>query len=80
MNAEDSLKLARRFIELPPEKRRLFLAALQREGVDFAVFPIPGNVAEASRDRLSYAQRRMAFLWQLDPQGAAYNLPMAVRL
>ncbi|WP_416466968.1 amino acid adenylation domain-containing protein [Pseudomonas sp. LFS044] len=80
MNAEDSLKLARRFIELPPEKRPLFLAALQKEGVDFAVFPIPANVATAGRDRLSYAQRRMAFLWQLDPQGAAYNLPMAVRL
>ncbi|MDE1165520.1 MAG: amino acid adenylation domain-containing protein [Pseudomonas sp.] len=80
MNAEDSLKLARRFIELPPEKRRVFLAALQQEGVDFAVFPIPANVVGSDRDGLSYAQRRMAFLWQLDPAGAAYNLPMAVRL
>ncbi|WP_287815460.1 condensation domain-containing protein, partial [Pseudomonas sp.] len=80
MNAEDSLKLARRFIELPAPKRRLFLAGLQEEGVDFSLFPIPANVAARERDGLSYAQQRMAFLWQLAPQGAAYNLPMAVRL
>ncbi|WEK32623.1 MAG: non-ribosomal peptide synthase/polyketide synthase [Candidatus Pseudomonas phytovorans] len=80
MNAENSLKLARRFIELPPEKRRLFLAGLQAEGIDFSLFPIPADVACDDRDGLSYAQRRMSFLWQLDPQGAAYNLPMAVRL
>lgn len=80
MNAENSLKLARRFIELPPEKRRLFLAGLKAEGVDFSLFPIPADVACDDRDGLSYAQRRMSFLWQLDPQGAAYNLPMAVRL
>ncbi|WAH56505.1 amino acid adenylation domain-containing protein [Pseudomonas silvicola] len=80
MNAEDSLKLARRFIELPAPKRRLFLAGLQEESVDFSLFPIPANVAASERDGLSYAQQRMAFLWQLAPQGAAYNLPMAVRL
>ncbi|MGI4836841.1 MAG: non-ribosomal peptide synthase/polyketide synthase [Janthinobacterium lividum] len=80
MNAELSLKLARRFIELPTEKRRLFLEGLQQEGVDFALLPIPGDVASAERDGLSYAQQRMWFLWQLDPHSAAYNLPMAVRL
>ena len=32
MNAEDSLKLARRFIELPVEKRRVFLETLRGEG------------------------------------------------
>lgn len=80
MNAEQTLKLARRFIELTPDKRRLFLKALQAEGMDFAVLPIPAGVAVDARDGLSYAQRRMWFLWQLDPQGAAYNLPMAVRL
>jgi amino acid adenylation domain-containing protein len=80
MNAENALKLARRFIELPQEKRRLFLDGLREEGVDFSLLPIPAGVAAADRDGLSYAQRRMWFLWQLDPQGAAYNLPMAVRL
>ncbi|SMF01179.1 MULTISPECIES: non-ribosomal peptide synthetase [unclassified Pseudomonas] len=80
MNAEQTLKLARRFIELSPDKRRLFLKALQGEGMDFSVLPIAPSVEVDERDRLSYAQRRMWFLWQLDPQGAAYNLPMAVRL
>ena len=80
MNADQTLKLARRFIELSPDKRRLFLKALQGEGMDFSVLPIAPGVEVAERDQLSYAQRRMWFLWQLDPQGAAYNLPMAVRL
>jgi amino acid adenylation domain-containing protein/non-ribosomal peptide synthase protein (TIGR01720 family) len=80
MNAEDSLKLARRFIGLPLEKRQMFLAALQKEGVDFARFPIPAGVEAQDRQALSYAQQRMWFLWQLDPQSGAYNLPGAVRL
>ncbi|MCR3764008.1 amino acid adenylation domain-containing protein, partial [Pseudomonas aeruginosa] len=80
MNAEDSLKLARRFIELPVEKRRVFLDTLRGEGIDFSLFPIPSGVASAERDRLSYAQQRMWFLWHLDPQSGAYNLPSAVRL
>ncbi|MDR9754670.1 amino acid adenylation domain-containing protein [Pseudomonas sp. SZMC_28357] len=80
MNAEDALKLARRFIGLPLEKRQMFLAALHKEGVDFARFPIPAGVEVEDRQALSYAQRRMWFLWQLDPHSAAYNLPGAVRL
>nr|WP_225778803.1 non-ribosomal peptide synthetase [Pseudomonas sp. Marseille-Q3773] len=80
MNADQTLKLARRFIALDPDKRCLFLKALQGEGMDFSVLPIAPGVEVAERDQLSYAQRRMWFLWQLDPQGAAYNLPMAVRL
>ena len=80
MNAEDSLKLARRFIGLPLEKRQVFLQALQKEGVDFSRFPIPAGVAVEDRQALSYAQQRMWFLWQLDPASGAYNLPGAVRL
>ncbi|AZF31887.1 Non-ribosomal peptide synthetase [Pseudomonas sp. R4-35-07] len=80
MNAEDSLKLARRFIGLPLEKRQVFLQALQKEGVDFSRFPIPAGVEAEDRQALSYAQQRMWFLWQLDPASGAYNLPGAVRL
>src|SRR5690349_18330959 len=80
MNAEDSLKLARRFIGLPLEKRQMFLAALQKEGVDFARFPIPAGIESEERQALSYAQQRMWFLWQLYPHSGAYNLPGAVRL
>ncbi|QLF91732.1 amino acid adenylation domain-containing protein [Pseudomonas sp. ABC1] len=80
MNAENAHKLARRFIELPLEKRRLFLDGLRAEGVDFSLFPIPSDIVSDESDRLSYSQQRMWFLWQLDPQSPAYNLPMAVRL
>jgi amino acid adenylation domain-containing protein/non-ribosomal peptide synthase protein (TIGR01720 family) len=80
MNAEQSLKLARRFIELPLEKRRLFLDGLRAENIDFSRFAIPAGVEVEDRLALSYAQQRMWFLWQLEPQSAAYNLPSAVRL
>jgi amino acid adenylation domain-containing protein/non-ribosomal peptide synthase protein (TIGR01720 family) len=80
MNAEDALKLARRFIGLPLEKRRMFLAALDKEGVEFSGFPIPRGVEAEDRQALSYAQQRMWFLWQLEPGSGAYNLPGAVRL
>ncbi|WLG66450.1 non-ribosomal peptide synthetase [Pseudomonas brassicacearum] len=80
MNAEDALKLARRFIGLPLEKRRMFLAALDKEGVEFSGFPIPLGVEAEDRQALSYAQQRMWFLWQLEPGSGAYNLPGAVRL
>ncbi|MDU9390188.1 amino acid adenylation domain-containing protein [Pseudomonas sp. zfem002] len=80
MNAEQARTLARRFVELPAEKRSLFLDALRREKVDFAQFPIPSCEGVAGRDGLSYAQQRMWFLWQLDPQGAGYNLPVSVCL
>ncbi|WP_079229192.1 non-ribosomal peptide synthetase [Pseudomonas putida] len=77
---DQSLKLARRFIELPLEKRRVFFAALRDEQVDFTSYPIPDCSGVAGRDQLSYAQQRMWFLWQLEPGSAAYNLPGAVRL
>ena len=80
MNAEDALKLARRFIGLPLEKRQMFLAALDKEGVAFSGFPIPQGVEAEDRQALSYAQQRMWFLWQLEPDSGAYNLPGAVRL
>uniref|UniRef100_UPI001CDCD567 condensation domain-containing protein n=1 Tax=Pseudomonas huaxiensis TaxID=2213017 RepID=UPI001CDCD567 len=80
MNAEHAQKLARRFVELPAEKRSLFLEALRREEVDFALFPIPSSEGVAGRDGLSYAQQRMWFLWQLDPLSAGFNLPISVCL
>ncbi|WP_412462119.1 amino acid adenylation domain-containing protein [Pseudomonas sp. SC11] len=80
MNAADAQTLSRRFIELPEDKRRLFLDGMRREGIDFAQLPMPSCEGLAERDGLSYAQQRMWFLWQLEPHSAAYNLPMAVRL
>lgn len=80
MKPEDAEKLARRFIALPLDKRRLFLQALAREGVEFSLLPIPAQVEGIACAQPSYAQQRMGLLWLLDPEGAAYNLPGAVRL
>ncbi|MCU1734444.1 MULTISPECIES: amino acid adenylation domain-containing protein [unclassified Pseudomonas] len=80
MNAEQAQKLARRFVELPADKRSLFLDALRREEVDFALFPIPSCEGLAEREGLSYAQQRMWFLWQFDASSPAYNLPVSVCL
>ncbi len=62
MKPQDAQKLARRFIELPQEKRSIFLAAMDREGVDFSLLPIVACDGVAERDGLSYAQQRMWFL------------------
>ena len=80
MNLSDTQKLASRFISLPQDKRKVFLTALQKQGLDFSLFPIIANADVEERFSLSYAQQRMWFLWQLEPQGATYNLPSAVRL
>ncbi len=75
MNDSQARALASRFIRLAPEKRSVFLQALKQEGVDFSVFPIVAGEREQGGCQLSYAQQRMWFLWQLDPESAAYNLP-----
>ncbi len=74
MKPQDAQKLARRFIELPQEKRSIFLAAMDREGVDFSLLPIVACDGVAERDGLSYAQQRMWFLWQMEPDSPAYNV------
>ncbi|WP_416422490.1 non-ribosomal peptide synthase/polyketide synthase [Pseudomonas sp. App30] len=80
MNPDQSLALAKRFIALPLEKRRLFLSSLRNDGVDFALFPIPAHSHAGDERELSYAQRRMWLLWKLEPASFAYNVATAVRL
>nr|WP_179196112.1 non-ribosomal peptide synthase/polyketide synthase [Pseudomonas aeruginosa] len=75
-----ALRVARRFITLPLDKRKLYLAKMQEEGVTPANLPIPEVASAFERIPLSYAQERQWFLWQMDPQSAAYNIPSALRL
>ncbi len=73
-------RIATRFASLAPEQRREFLKRMAEQGVSFGQLPIPPSAHAEQPQALSYAQQRQWFLWQLDPQGAAYNIPAALRL
>ena len=73
-------RIARRFITLPLEKRTLYLQKMLEEGVSPANLPIPEVQSEFDSLPLSFAQERQWFLWQLDPQSAAYHVPIMLHL
>jgi len=75
----DAKTLAERIAKLAPEKREGFIRALADKGIRLTRLPI----VAAPRDGavpLSYAQQRLWFLMQLEPDSAAYNMPAALRL
>ncbi|MGY2224213.1 amino acid adenylation domain-containing protein [Pseudomonas gingeri] len=80
MSANAAVRIARRFISLPLEQRRQFLAKLSQEGKDFSLLPMPVSRHDVTAIPLSYAQQRLLFLWQLDPASAAYNMAAGLRL
>jgi amino acid adenylation domain-containing protein/non-ribosomal peptide synthase protein (TIGR01720 family) len=75
-----AMRIATRFAGLPADKRREFLTKMQEQGVSFGQLPIPPAAESHASFELSYAQQRQWFLWQLDPQSSAYNIPAALRL
>ncbi|WP_343596219.1 amino acid adenylation domain-containing protein [Pseudomonas sp.] len=80
MTRNTTLRIAEKFIGLPLEQRRQFLAKLRQDGKDFGLLPIPVSRHGLEAIPLSYAQQRLLFLWQLDPQSAAYNMAAGLRL
>ncbi|WP_439852776.1 amino acid adenylation domain-containing protein [Pseudomonas syringae] len=80
MDKSAAERIAQRFTELPVEQRRQILAKMHETGQSFKLLPIAVTRHAAARIPLSYAQQRMLFLWQMEPDNAAYNVPMAVRL
>jgi amino acid adenylation domain-containing protein/non-ribosomal peptide synthase protein (TIGR01720 family) len=80
MDMSVALRVARRFITLPLDKRKLYLEKMLEEGVSPANLPILEVASAFERIPLSYAQERQWFLWQMDPQSPAYNIPSALRL
>ncbi len=75
----DKHRIAERFAQLPPDRQRIFLQALQGQGVDFARLPIV-PLKDRSKAMASHAQWRQWFLWQMDRGSAAYHLMGALRL
>ena len=80
MDKSVALRIARRFITLPLDKRKLYLEKMLEEGVSPANLPIPEVRSGFDSIPLSYAQERQWFLWQMDPHSTAYHLPSALRL
>ncbi|MGP4845612.1 condensation domain-containing protein, partial [Marinobacter sp. 1Y8] len=75
----NALALSRRFIELEPAKRRVFLSKLEAQGLSLSALPIPVGAAGDSSPASS-AQQRLWFIDQLEPGNSAYHLPGALRL
>ncbi|NSX02819.1 non-ribosomal peptide synthetase [Cupriavidus gilardii] len=76
-----SRELIRRFVGLPPEKRKILLERLGQQGISLSVLPITPDWRPATNDLpLSAAQQRMWFLWKLAPAGSAYHLAGMLRL
>ncbi|HHK2610666.1 TPA: condensation domain-containing protein, partial [Pseudomonas aeruginosa] len=48
--------------------------------MSFLQMPIPRVCEQPGAHSLSYAQQRQWFLWQLEPDSAAYHIPAALRL
>ncbi|WP_434707697.1 non-ribosomal peptide synthase/polyketide synthase [Pseudomonas sp. R1-1] len=80
MDKSVALRVAKRFITLPLDKRKLYLEKMLEEGVSPANLPIPETRSGFAAIPLSYAQERQLFLWQMDPHSSAYHIPSALRL
>ncbi|WP_412765391.1 non-ribosomal peptide synthase/polyketide synthase [Pseudomonas sp. NGC7] len=73
------MELVKRFIGLPLPQRKLFLEKLASKGMSLAQLPIPQSRGDVDPIPLSFAQQRQWFLWQLEPQSSAYNIPAALK-
>lgn len=69
-----------RIAALSPEKRRLLELRLKRKGVLLAVDQQIPRRTEVGPSPLSFAQERLWFLDQFEPDSAVYNVPVALRL
>ena len=69
--------IARRVAALPADKRAPFLQAMQARGVSLDELP---SVPIDAPDGMSPSQRRLWFLWRLEPQSEAYVVGGALAL
>ncbi|WP_331831757.1 amino acid adenylation domain-containing protein [Pseudomonas sp. LH21] len=80
MSGNMAVRIAKRFVSLPLEQRRQFLAKLREDGKDFSLLPVVESRHDFVSIPLSFAQQRLLFLWQLEPHSAAYNMAAGLRL
>ncbi|MBH3421853.1 non-ribosomal peptide synthetase [Pseudomonas gessardii] len=80
MDKTTAERIAKRFIGLGLEQRRQILAKMNEANNSFKLLPIVASRHDVPRIPLSFAQQRLLFLWQMEPQSPFYNVPRAVRL
>jgi len=80
MDTTTAQRIAKRFIGLGLEQRRQILEKMNETGSSFRLLPIVASRHDVPRIPLSFAQQRLLFLWQMEPQSPFYNVPRAVRL
>ncbi|MDR5776819.1 MULTISPECIES: non-ribosomal peptide synthetase [unclassified Caballeronia] len=75
MDKDAARRIAERFSELTPDKRRLFWQKMNEQGVSPAQFPILARTRSGAPHVVaSYAQQRQWFMWQLSPASSAYHV------
>ncbi|MCL6589239.1 MAG: amino acid adenylation domain-containing protein [Firmicutes bacterium] len=62
------------------DKDRLFEKLLQKKGLRAQKTPVIPRQEGLTEGPLSFAQERLWFLQQFDPESPAYNIPLAIRL
>src|SRR5882757_3985492 len=72
--------ISQQYAGLNAEKRKLFRGRLVEHGMSISRLPIVRLNDRPSCFPLSAAQERLWFLWKLEPESAAYNIPGALRL
>ncbi|MFH8350392.1 condensation domain-containing protein, partial [Streptomyces sp. NPDC018045] len=82
LHQSGELDLVRKFRSMPAKRQRALLALLRKQGVDVSAFDVVPRLPRSADTppHLSFAQRRLWFLAQLDGADASYNIPMALRL
>ncbi|VVN37189.1 Linear gramicidin synthase subunit B [Pseudomonas fluorescens] len=72
--------LAQRFCGLSLDARRALQEKMHAQGLTLELLPIPPRDPAVDTLPASYAQQRLWFLWQMQPQATAYNLTGTFRL
>lgn len=72
-------QLLARVVGLAPPRRQLLLQRMAAEGIDFTQLPL-ARLPRGGDVPASFAQRRLWFLWKLNPGGSDYNMQVALRL
>src|SRR3989442_12137919 len=74
------LSMATEVVTSAPERRALVEQLLRRKGIQRAVDPGIPRRRQFSPCELSFAQQRLWLMAQLNPESAAFNIPVRLRL